>query len=68
MIETSQFNWALLHRGLMTLLDEEIMNPIVEVSHSTFVSLSQLTCVSEMRLFLSIFFIPNSFFPQTLIL
>ena len=39
MIKMGQFNCTLLHRGVMALLDEEIMNPIVEVNHSTFVSL-----------------------------
>ena len=37
MIKTSQYNQALLHRAVMALPDEEITNPIVEVSHSTFV-------------------------------
>ena len=37
MIEMGQFNWALLHCGVMALPDEEIMNPIVEVNCLKFV-------------------------------
>ena len=42
--EMGRFNHALLHMGVMALLDEEIMNPIVKVNCLTFVSLSQLVC------------------------